>query len=212
MSRHDITGMKFGRLTAISFEGHYVTPKQQKYQTWKFRCECGNEIVCLKTNVTSLHTTSCGCLRIERLREALTTHGLCPAIGRSPIFDAYHHAKARCENPKDKRFNRYGARGIKFLFNDFEHFISEMESSWKPGLSLDRKNNDGHYEPGNCKWSSDVEQSRNRSSNRLLTLNGVMLPAVAWAEKLGWSPAVIYNRVRYGWSEQEILTTPVRSY
>lgn len=84
---------------------------------------------------------------------------------RSPEYRAYYHAKDRCTNPNDKGYLYYGGRGIQFLFNTFAEFLADVGLRPTKKHSLDRKNNNGHYEPGNLRWATKSEQMKNRRSN-----------------------------------------------
>lgn len=102
--------------------------------------------------------------------EVRVTHGFSRKGKVSPEYRAYHHAKDRCRNPKDKGFKYYGGRRIEFRFQNFEEFIAEVGKRPSKRHSLDRKNNDGHYEIGNVRWVTRPTQMKNRRSNGLLGL------------------------------------------
>ena len=95
-----------------------------------------------------------------------TTHGHTSKGSRSPEYKAYKAAKQRCQNPAKDKYAYYGGRGIKFLFNSFTEFYAELGPKPTPEHSIDRINNDGHYEVGNVRWSTRKEQRSNRRSNR----------------------------------------------
>lgn len=78
-------------------------------------------------------------------------------------YNAYHSASQRCENPRNKAWKDYGGRGILFRFASFNQFIEHMGLKPRPDLSIDRINNDGHYEVGNCRWATDEQQANNRT-------------------------------------------------
>jgi hypothetical protein len=121
--------------------------------------------------------------------------------------------KQRCSNKKNKRFNRYGGRGITVCARwrtSFEAFLADMGP--RPlGLTIDRVNNDGDYEPGNCRWATPREQTWNFSRNRLLTFNGESLPIAQWAHRLGFKRSAIGARLQRGWSVERALSTPLLS-
>jgi hypothetical protein len=104
---------------------------------------------------------SCGCLQRDAVIEAGTSHGMY----LSPEYTAFMNAKQRCTNPHFHQWEDYGGRGIKFLFESFEQFFADL--GVKPdGLTLDRINNDGHYEPGNVRWATYHEQATNKRTSR----------------------------------------------
>ena len=147
---------------------------------------------------------SCGCLGAELKLK----HGHAPGDGRTstPTFRAWSGMRDRCNNPNASSWKRYGGRGIRACerWNEFANFLSDMGE--KPiGSSLDRIDNDGNYEPGNCRWASVAEQNRNTSRNRRLTWNGKTLCVADWEKKLG---APIRRRLCLGWSIERALTTP----
>ena len=147
----DITGLRFGLLTVIKRQG---TDPKCHAATWLCRCDCGKEIVVagidLRHDLRYRPQRGCGC-RAKK-------HGM----HGTPEYNAYLTAKQRCTNPKDKDWKDYGGRGIKFLFTSFEQWLAELGR--KPSLahSIDRKDNDGNYEPGNVRWATREEQRANQ--------------------------------------------------
>jgi hypothetical protein len=120
--------------------------------------------------------------------------------------------RQRCSNPKNKRFDRYGKRGIRVCERweaSFDAFVKDMGEGYRPGLQLDRINNDGDYEPGNVRWVTVREQQNNKSSNKLIEWNGARLTLSVWSERTGIPLRVISARLIYGWSQERALTTPV---
>jgi len=151
----DITGKQFGRLTIVSRFGN-----QGKHATWKALCKCGKELVVTGDNVKSGNTKSCGCYRRIKLKKLYTTHG-----GKYfPEYRVWEAMKRRCLNRRDRAWERYGGRGIKVCgrwLNSFGNFIKDMGQR-PPGMTLDRKNNDGSYTPKNCRWATPKVQANNR--------------------------------------------------
>lgn len=121
---------------------------------------------------------------------------------------------ARCTRPDDLAFGKYGGRGIKVCDRwreSFEAFLADMGPRPSMDHSIDRYPNPrGNYEPGNCRWATREEQARNRTDSVLLTLDGVTMCVVAWAEKLGIRAGAIFNRLDRGWSVEDALRTPIR--
>lgn len=124
-----------------------------------------------------------------------TTHG---ASG-SPEYVIWTHMKARCFDESDKSYQRYGGRGITVCqrwVNDFPAFYADMGDRPSPLHSIERKNNEGNYEPGNCRWATATEQARNRRSSVLVEHNGQVKTVAEWAEIHGIKPGVLGQRLR----------------
>jgi hypothetical protein len=122
----------------------------------------------------------------------------------------------RCTNPKVQSYATHGARGIKVCarwLTDFQNFLVDMGRKPRPSRqwSLERKDNNGDYEPGNCCWATSKAQGRNKRGNRLFTVWGRTQCAAAWAEEYGMSKQTLRARLLRGWSMERILTTPVKS-
>jgi hypothetical protein len=158
----NIAGQRFGRLVALRATGE-LNPSRA--MVWECRCDCGN--VCFTTG-TRLRggTKSCGCLQrliaVGVCRENHFKHGEKTKAGASPEYAAYMRARYRCTQQSYHGFYCYGGRGIKFLFKSFAEFLETVGRRPSARHSLDRINNDGHYEKGNVKWSTRKEQSLNR--------------------------------------------------
>ncbi len=134
-----------------------------------------------------------------------STHGM----RHTSEYNIYHKAKDRCNNPNDKRYKDYGGRGIEFRFHSFQEFFAEVGYKPTPKHSIDRINVNGHYEIGNVKWSTHLEQARNTRNNRHLTGHGKTQLLIEWAEELELHPATILERLKRGWSVEDALV-PVR--
>ena len=131
---------------------------------------------------------------------------------KHPLYNSWQAMKVRCLNPNNKKYYRYGGRGITVCdrwMNNFSAFVEDMGERPK-GHSLDRIDNDGNYTPENCRWATHKQQCRNRSTNHLLVFNGKTQTLVEWAEELGISIKLIKNRQNLGWSTEKIFTTPLR--
>lgn len=130
-----------------------------------YKCLCGTVIETIQSKVKNGYIKSCGCLHHELARERmrLQKYKLVHGMYGTPEYSSYKNAKKRCNNSNAPRYDRYGGRGIKFLFNSFEEFYKELGP--RPlHTSLDRIDNDGHYEKGNVRWSTPIEQVHNRRS------------------------------------------------
>lgn len=156
----DYTGERFGRLVVI---GKSHTDNNKKI-VWKCLCDCGNEALARTHDLKTGHTNSCGCYQREMTSKASRTHGM----RHTKIYHTWLDMKDRCFNPKNKRFEDWGGRGItvcdewKHDFQAFHDHVSRLPHFGEAGYSIDRINNDGNYEPGNVKWSTATEQNRNK--------------------------------------------------
>lgn len=208
-ARYDLTGQSFGRLSVI--EGA-ETPPGQVGMFWKCRCECGNE--CLvrggdlrrKTN----STVSCGCHSRQRASLMNRKHGHTVGPKISPEYASWRAMLARCRNPKDPNYDNYGGRGITVCdrWLSFENFLADM--GLRPNLdhTLDRINNDGSYEPGNCRWAVAVTQANGRRSNVIIEFRGREQTISQWAREVGLTPDCLRQRLHKGWSVERALTEP----
>jgi hypothetical protein len=201
----DITGQRFGRLTAIRMTA-MASSKLKCGQRWLFRCDCGNEIEIKKASVTSGHTQSCGCLQAQSAQQAgkrNATHRHLVGGKRSPEYASWRDMHTRCENPNHNSCERYGGRGITICerWNSFENFLADMGPKPSPKHQIDRIDNDGNYEPSNCQWATRTEQANNRCSNRLLTVDGRTQTFAQWEREANIPSARLhYYITRRGFS------------
>jgi len=128
----------------------------------------------------------------------------------SPELMAWHGMITRCTNPKSDSWKHYGGRGIKVCARwlRFQNFIADMGLKPSRLHSLDRVNNNGDYEPSNCRWATTQQQSRNKRTTRLLAHGGHVLPLCEWAERTGIESEAILARLRRGWTIARALTVP----
>lgn len=167
----DLTNRQFVLLTVIG----YVGIQKGRGCLWLCKCQCGNMEVILGRRLMTGRGRSC---RECYQRPSTAIHGAVDTVE----YEAYSHAKRRCNIPKDPGYKNYGGRGIEFRFESFPQFLAEIGPRPTPKHSLDRKDNDGHYEIGNVRWATKKEQERNRTTNRFLTINGIRLCIAEWAE------------------------------
>ena len=152
----DITGQVFSYLTVIKRFGS----NKGGNATWLCACKCGIEVVVLGNELRNGHTKSCGCYGAEARKISLTTHGKT----KTKEYGVWRGMRERCNNRKHVYWKNYGGRGIKVCErwrNSFSNFLDDM-GNVPPGKTLDRIDNDGDYEPNNCKWSTREEQEANK--------------------------------------------------
>ena len=155
----NLVGLKVGRLSVIDRAGS----SSKGRALWRCRCECGSEKVVLGTNLVGGRSTSCGCLTKERTREVSSENNRKHGLHGTPTYRSWRAMKSRCSNPNRHDRHIYLARGIKVCdrWLRFENFLADMGER-PDGTSLDRIDNDGHYEPGNCRWATPKEQRANQ--------------------------------------------------
>lgn len=155
--RKDLVGKKFHRLTVISF-----SRIRKNHILWLCQCNCGKIREVDGWQLSSGETKSCGCFSKESLIKRQTTHGM----SRLRPYTIWEDMKQRCNNPLNSNYHNYGKRGIKICFRwekSFIDFWEDMHKGYSDSLQIDRINNDGNYEPGNCQW---VTQSKNLNNRR----------------------------------------------
>src|SRR3990167_5509371 len=192
-----VPGKEFIRLVVL----HEVEPRLvggSKKRQFMCRCKCGVEKAFLANNLVSGTSGSCGCLLRESLLAANTTHGHSAGGQWSPEYRAWHHIHQRCHNPKDKRYHEWGGRGVTVCrrWKTFANFLADMGPKPSPKHSIERDNNDGNYEPGNCRWATNQEQCNNKSNNRRLAFDGRTQSMMKWSMELGISYSTLSSRIR----------------
>ena len=143
-------------------------------------------------------------------KRAVSAHN---ARANKSEYKAWLQMHSRCSNPNYVGYHRYGGRGISVCeaWSSFEQFLKDIGPKPHADLQLDRKNNNGNYEPGNCRWASRQDQARNTSTNRVLKFQGRSMLLVEWAELLGLPQTTLDSRIHeYGWSVDRALSTPRR--
>lgn len=158
------------------------------------QCDCGEIRHVNLGNLTNGLTTGCGCKRLADNAARLRKHGYKSDL----LYQTWLDMMGRCYNPNFCNFEHYGARGVKVCdeWASFEGFREAMEPHPGRGFSIDRRDNDGDYQPSNVRWSTQKEQTRNTRRNVLMTLDGVTRVALDWSEKLGIPHSTIYYRIK----------------
>ncbi len=203
----NIVGHKFGHLTAIRCEGekHYKCGAKDK--PWRCVCDCGREIVI--TQYSLLRGTSCGCEQRRLQALASTTHG----GHNTKLYGVWCTMKNRCNNPNVPCYNHYGGRGITVCSEwlDFSKFMEwAFKNGYKEGLTIERVDVNGNYEPSNCKWIPSALQAKNKTNNRKLTYRGNVYILQDLANATGVDRRLISARVKRGWSVERAVEFPAR--
>lgn len=203
----DLKGKKFSRLTVVSRVPNGIYSSA----SWNCLCTCGCSTIVYSHALLSGGTQSCGCYNQEQIlkRKSAFKHGDASNGVVSKEYRIWAHMRERCHNPKDYGYKNYGARGICVCLhwrNSFSNFLAAM-GRCPEGSTLERKDNDGNYEPGNCIWASYKIQGRNKRNNRLVVFAGRIQPLSAWTEELGLNYKNTWGRLYvHGWSIERAFT------
>lgn len=197
----DLTGQRFGLLSVLAFVEH-----RDKHSFWRCRCDCGKTTTIRSNSLRRGLSTSCGCRRTAHARAAKTTHGLTGAAE----YRVWLHMKERCLNRNDKSFQRYGGRGIRVCerWLSFDAFFADMGRRPSPRHSIDRVDNDGNYEAGNCRWATQEVQQRNRRDTIRVTVGEEALSLADACASLGAPYHRVRGRMHRGWSFDRAVTEP----
>lgn len=196
----DLTGKSFGRWKVekrdISYFGKGVGAH------WICECKCGMIKSVNGARLRCGRSKSCGCLAFELSAERNYKHG----FSRSATYRTWIRMRSRCNDENNPSYKNYGGRGIKVCArweNSFKAFFEDMRE--RPGniFSIDRINNEGDYEPGNCRWSTAREQRNNSRQNRFICIDGTKKTIAQWSRYYGVSPSTAWMRLRRGLSPEE---------
>jgi hypothetical protein len=198
----DMVGERYGRLVVKERAGSIRDIAQ-----WLCVCDCGKETRVTGDALRRGNTRSCGCLLNEARKiagRANKTHGM----SYTPTHKSWSAMKGRCSNPKDDSYANYGGRGIKVCdrWNSFENFFADMGEA-PSGLTIDREDVNGNYEPSNCRWATDTEQARNTRVNRIINAFGKSMTLADWGDETGLDVETISTRIKRGWTIEKALTT-----
>lgn len=185
----DLTGMKFGRLIVAGYLGRIG-----RNNCWECVCDCGSKSIVNGGNLKTGHTQSCGCFHKERTSATSVTHGK----SKTNEYSIWAAMKARCY---DESNSSYGGRGIAVCerwLTSFANFLADMGPRPSPAHSIDRRNNNGNYEPGNCRWATPKVQANNTRSTVLIHINGETKPLSMWADEYSLAKSVIVARIDNG--------------
>jgi hypothetical protein len=190
--------------------GSWTVVSQPTGDKWLCRCQCGTEKLVVARTLKSGTSKSCGCYRDRKSAERGYRHG----FSGTPEYNAYSDMIRRCYNSEFKHFNRYGGRGIVVCDrwtnaeSGVANFIADMGPRPSPRYTLERKDNDGSYEPSNCTWADRKHQARNRNICRRYEYKGKLATAAEHAEDHGLTKKWLESRLTLGWSIAEAIELP----
>lgn len=205
----DLTDMEFGMLKVIKQAETRISPSGRKRIFWVCQCSCESKtIVEVEAgNLTCGRQTSCGCVRNRKSSERLKTHGL----ANTRIHNTYTSMKQRCYNAKAQEYEQYGGRGIKICDewlgeNGFHNFFDwSMKNGYRDDLSIDHIDNDGNYEPGNCRWADRFTQLNNRQNTLYYDIGNGKEPLAVLCKRYNLDRTMVWKRLKRGWTIKEAL-------
>lgn len=197
---YDVVGKKYGLLTVVE---ELMRVKRQRMVL--VQCDCSNRTMVSLSNLESGNTKSCGCLAKKIVSELSKKHGLSGHL----LYGVWGNIKTRCYNKNLEIYTDYGGRGIKMCDEwhyDFVCFYNWcISNGWQKGLSVERINNDGNYEPGNCKMGTPPMQNRNKRNNIYLEYEGKSMCVADWAKELGIGLTTITQRLNMNLDIDQVL-------
>lgn len=209
----DLTGMRFSNMVVIKLSHRYK--KSDWY--WLCKCDCGKEFYALGCNIQKGDQKSCGCYRKKATSKRFKTHG----DSETRFWRIWHQIKSRTLNESNPRYKDYGARGINvserwldynnFKADMYEQYLAHVKVYGSISTTIDRIDNDGNYEIGNCKWATRAEQNRNKRNNHYLEYKGKQYCLAELARRLGINRSTLSGRLRKGMSLEDALRAPVET-
>lgn len=196
----DMTNLRFGRLTVLECVGR----DNNGNALWRCKCDCGKENIVDGCRLRKGNTKSCGCYNVYRTKICNSTH----RKSKTRLYAIWGGIKARCSNPKCEAFKKYGGRGIKFckdwvFYENFEKWA--LNNGYSSNLTIDRIDNNGNYEPDNCRWVTMKKQCNNRRSNRYVEYNGKIFTIAEICDILNLPYQYVIYRINKNLSIYDIL-------
>lgn len=193
MSVKDMTRQKIGLVEVIERAGSDAYGNAR----WRCKCKCGNEFIAKGHDLRNGHVRSCGHLQRQIASELNATH----RMSKTRLYAVWDGMKQRCENPNSTAYRDYGAKGVRVCqeWHDFERFYEWMMSQgYKPGLTIDRKDNAKGYGPDNCRLATRAEQNRNTSRTHRIICGSEIVTAAEAARMVGSDRSTVAKWVRDG--------------
>ena len=209
----DLTGQRFGRLVVLERAENIIYSDGHTRVQWLCQCDCGNQVIVRASHLTYGNIKSCGCLRTEILSQGgQIKHNEC----NTPLYHKWTAMRHRCNNPNNDEYDRYGGRGIQVCpeWDEYVNFRDwALEHGYDEKLTIDRIDNDGNYEPDNCRFATRIEQQNNMSRNIYYSMNGETHTLSEWSRITGINLQTLYSRVnRDGMTLEQAITTPIRAH
>lgn len=196
----DMTGRRYGSVIGL----RQVGPSKWRGLLWHFACDCGREFEASGSEVRRGNITRCPACSMDAKRASKTVHGL----SGTPEYRNWCAMKTRCLNPRSHAFAEYGGRGIMVCERwkeSFGAFLSDMGERPTPEHTVERKNNSGNYDPGNCVWATRSEQANNKRNNRLISIDGSVKTLAEWSRIVGINESSMRKRLSRGVSGKALL-------
>lgn len=207
MRRLDITGQKFGRLTAV----RPYSKNNGGTIIWEFKCDCGNLVYKPVAKRNQDANIGCHTCYLKHLSGRTRVHGY---SNKTKEYRSWIHIKSRCYNPKVPAYSYYGAAGVGMCVEwveSFPAFLAYIGPAPSPKHSVDRLDNSKGYEPGNVRWATIKEQANNKTTNILYTIDGVTKTMAEWCDEYGMDWDLVWSRVKaHGYDIVRALTEPKR--
>lgn len=205
----NLTGQRYGRLTVLDLASQEINTGRAR---WSCLCDCGKIIEVSNSSLRSGKTKSCGCLRREKTSIRSKTHGK----RHTRLYSIWVGMRRRCRDKNSNRYQSYGGRGIKVCdewIDDFACFYNwAINNGYSENLTIDRIDNNGNYDPANCRWATNEMQSNNRRRNHFITIGDDIHTISEWARIKGLKSEIIRGRIKRGWKpEDAILVAKKRS-
>lgn len=205
----DVTGQRFGRLIVLGKADPNLKKSKNKSPLYECKCDCGKRVFAYGNYLRAGRTKSCGCLQRDFAKQQGTHYQ-----SKTPLYSCWRHIKQRCTKTNCDSYKNYGGRGITMCdewLNSFENFRDwALANGYSEKLTIDRIDNNGNYEPSNCRWTTRKEQQNNRRAVRLIEYNGRTMTASQWSEYFGMPYTSFLWRINHGWTMERIDATPTR--